>query len=1130
VDRLAISVSMNLQNKLLTVSLSFLLGSAAAWSQVTTGTITGTVADSTGAVVPKAKIIIKNQGTGVATDLITNDAGLYKASFLNPGKYTVHLEAAGFKSMDEKDVEVQVGNDALVNLTLQVGSTQDTVVVEGTAPLIESDTSQLSFTVESSKVIELPGLQSGVDRLAFLAPGVVLGFGNINSNGAVFSANGQRARANNFLLDGQDNNDPTIAGPGYFFTNLGAISEFQLITNDFSAEYGRDAGAILNIIVKTGGNQFHGAESFLRRDDNNWTALDNIQRASGFTNPPKYLDTVLSTQVSGPIWKDKWFFNAWFTREWVRSNSASIGTGATLTPDPTGLQQLEAAFPSSITVQNLAKYGAFGNNVGTLMIVPGTTTTKTLTTAAGTPVSIEFASVERFYSQPQDNYDGGFKSDYHLGTRDVFTGKLYKQNNTFANAASNGQAGYLYDNPGQSEQAGGTWVHTFSPTLVNEFRFSYVKTGFFFQGGDTFPFSQLTQNIANVSISGGYLGYGLATNLPQYRLVNSYQYQDNVNKQLGRHALKMGVQYINDHIPLGFLPAVNGQFVFPSFQAYVNNTPNAFNGAAGVATQEPKELDQAYYIQDDFKFRPNLTFNIGLRYEFQGQPINLLNQFTVARESDPATAIWNQSLPLADRTYPKVRTPYLNFSPRLGFAWSPSNRDGFMGRLLGKDDTVIRGGFAIAYDPSFYNLLLNAQTAAPVVYSYTLTTGISEPANIAGSNLQTLYQPPSGSDPRFLNQTRFDPGFRSPYSESFSLGVQRKIGNHMGFEIRGVRTRGVAQFATRNGNPYIAGFINNGFASVVPSGDTPTVSSACSNCNGRVIPGFGNIRIRDNSGQSSYNGLQTTYNVRNLYNQLTLGASYTWSKTMDNVSEAYSFLGSGSILLAQDPFNVASGERGLSNNNVPQAFSLNLVWNLPFFKSSHSWYGRLAGGWNISLFDLWDAGRPMTPVQLTTNANILSDTSFNSFAAGYDTARPFLITSSAPMNSVGEYLSNGTLVNLYNTSQAVQLNQIHWLYNNLAADKAVGTPFGVGRNTLTAPRFQRADLAIYKSFSLTERFKVQIRGEAQNAFNHTVYPTPNLYIEQATFLNITSGENSLGNQSSGAAGPRVIKLGAQVIF
>ena len=412
-------------NKLYTVlSLSLLLlGSNAAWSQITSGSVSGTVSDSSGAMVPKAKVLVRNQGTGALNDLLTNESGVYKASFLTPGKYTIHVEAAGFRSVDERDVEVQVGNDVGANITLQVGATQDTVVVEGSAALVESDTAQLSFTVEGGKIVELPGIQGSTDRLALLSPGVVVGFGNINSNGLVFSANGQRARSNNFLLDGQDNNDPTIAGPGYFFADLDAIGEFQVITNQFSAEYGRNAGAIVNVLVKTGSNSFHGAGNYLRRDDNNWTALDNIQRASGQTNPPRYLDSIFGGQVAGPVWKDKLFFNGWLQREWVRSNGSSIGTGSTLTPTPLGLQQLASAFPTSITVQNLAKYGAFGNTLGALSIVPGSITTKTLTTAAGVPVPIEFASVQRFYSQPQDLWDAGIKSDYHLSTKDVITGK-----------------------------------------------------------------------------------------------------------------------------------------------------------------------------------------------------------------------------------------------------------------------------------------------------------------------------------------------------------------------------------------------------------------------------------------------------------------------------------------------------------------------------------------------------------------------------------------------------------------------------------------------------------------------------------------------------------------------------------
>ncbi len=250
-----------------------LLGAFAGWSQITTGTLTGTVTDPAGAVVLDGKVQVISQSTASVAELHTNQAGLYKAAFLIPGKYTVRVQVTGFRTFEAKDVEVQLSRETVLNVVLEVGAVGETVEVQGAAPLIESDTSQLSFNVESQRVVSLPGIQGAVDRLALLSPGIVYGFGNINSNGLRFSANGQRARSNNFLLDGQDNNDPTIAGPGYFFSNLEAIGEFQVITNQFSAEYGRNAGAIVNIRVKSGSNTFHGSGTYFRRDDQNWTAL-----------------------------------------------------------------------------------------------------------------------------------------------------------------------------------------------------------------------------------------------------------------------------------------------------------------------------------------------------------------------------------------------------------------------------------------------------------------------------------------------------------------------------------------------------------------------------------------------------------------------------------------------------------------------------------------------------------------------------------------------------------------------------------------------------------------------------------------------------------------------------------------
>jgi len=1110
----------------------FSLGVSAAWAQITTGALSGTVTDPAGAVVVGAKVEVTNQGTGVSVALVTNDAGLYKAAFLIPGTYSVRIQAPGFRTFEARNIVVELAHEPVVNATVEVGDATQTIEVQGSATLLVTDTSQISTDVQAAAVVSLPGVQGGMDKLALTSPGVVIGFGNINSNGLLFSANGQRARSNNFLLDGQDNNDPTIAGPGYGFSNLEAVGEYQVITNQYSAEYGRNAGAIVNIRVKSGTNALHGVGTYFRRDDQNWTALDNIQKASGLTGPPKYLDSILGGQLEGPIVRNRLFFNIWTQREWIRQNAAYIGTGSTLAPTPEGLQQLQAYFPDSVTLANYIKYGAYAQNIGTLSIVPNSIRNQNITTPGGQTISVPFANLERFVSTPTDNWDAGAHVDFHLSEKMQLMGKFYDQIGTTPFSASNGQAGYFIGSPSHSKQAGGSWIWTATPTMVNEFRFSFVKSEFDSFGGNTYGFDKLGQNVANVGIT-GYLGYGLAYNLPQYRLVNSYQYQDNLTKQLGRHALKMGFQFINDEIPIGFLPNVDGVYSYANFQQYLNNTPATFAGAAGVTTEKPHELDQAYYIQDDFRFRPDLTLNLGLRYEYSGQPINLLNQETVARENNAQTAIWNSALPLTARTYPSYPAPSKDFAPRIGMAWTPSSSgSGFLSRLLGNRATVLRAGFAIAWDPAFYNLFLNGATAAPVVFAYTLNYNTGSyppmPSDITGANLQKLYSPPAGVDPRTLAQTLFASNFKNPYSESYTFGIQRQFGSRTGIEIRYVGTQGVDQFATRNGNPYVAGFVNNGFANVLPAGVAPGTNPNCAACNGRVNPAYNVIRLRDNSAHSSYNGLQTAYTIRNLANQLTLTSAFTWSKTMDNISEVYTFTGSGSIVLAQDPFNVGSGERGLSNNNVPLAFSLTATWNLPWLKGTSHWYERTFGGWTISAFEVAQAGRPMTVLQANTNLNVMEDAAAVALVGGSAELRPFLASPGAPLGSVGEFL-NGALVNFANPSQQASFSSVHWIVNNLAADKYFGTPFGVPRNTLTGPMLQQLNLAIYKSFAVRENLHLQIRAEAINAFNHVNHPLPNLNVDvgtATTFLNPTYQEAS----AFGNTPPRIIRLGARIVF
>lgn len=1084
-----------------------------AFTQVNTGSLSGNVSDPTGAVVPNAKLMLRNQTTGVETALTANETGWFKASFVPPGAYTLRAEASGFRVHEERDIEIRLSVETTVQVRLELGATSEVVVVEGGAPVLQTSSAQLSYNVTSERVVNLPGLTNGLDRLVFLAPGIVPGFGNINSNGAVFSANGQRARSNNFLLDGQDNNDSSIGGPGFFFGQVEAVGEFQVISNQFSAEYGRNAGAIVNLTVRNGTNDFHGGAAWFHRDDQWLTALTNFQRRSGLTVPPKRIENQFGGSAGGRIIKDKLFYFGYLYRDTLRRDDRLEATAANVTPTEAGLQALSRAFPNSNAVKALLQYGPVARKAGNPTFLPGFSRVDRVNGPSG-PVDVEMGRLVRFVPRPENSWNVGGKVDFAPSEKNRVNFKYYWQDTKRPNNGG-GVNGYFYDVPATSWQVGGSYTGMLSANKVNEFRFSYVKLAVYFMGGDTFTFDEIGKNVANFTLPAGYLGFGLATNIPQFREVNRYQFQDNFNWQRGRHAMKFGVQFNKDNIPLGFLPTVNGQFVFGAFQDFVDNRPAQFNGAAGDAKQTPSQLDQAYYFQDDWRVRPNFTVNLGVRYEYSGQPINILNDVTAKRESNSSTALWNQTLPLEARIYPRLNPDKNNIAPRIGFAYTP----GWWKKLTGENKTVIRGGYSVSYDPSFYNLLLNAQTAAPVVSLYSLagSAAIPVPSDPSGANLLRIAAPPRGQDPRRLNQTLFDPGFHLPYSQNWSFGVQREIHRRTGVEVRYVGTRAIGQFGSLNGNPNVQRYVDNGWASVLPSGVRPGVNPDCANCSGRVNPNYGLVRVRANTASSTYHGFQTRVDTR-LFDQLVFGAAYTFSKTMDNVSEVFEFAGSGSLVIAQSPFDLTKGERGLSNNHLPHAFSMNFVWQVPLLKQQKGLAGRLLGGWQVSMIDIWTSGRPWQPLQFNSGEPSVTDRTLNSaFFGRFDSLRPFGGNPSAPLSSVGIITSTG-MVDNFNRNRAVGYNDVRWIINNATSARLFGTPFGVGRNLAYGPRFQRADVAIFKNFKIHERLTLTYRLEATNAFNHPALGLGIINADQATFANFTETEVT----------PRVIRMGLRL--
>jgi len=1127
---------------LMLVSASMMpLFSQPVLAQATTGIIRGTVTDQAGAVVPGAKIIAKNQATGVETaEYKSTSDGVYSIPQLIPGVYTLTVEAQNFKRGVYTDINVRVGQEATIDVILQPGGITETVTVTaGSEETIQKETSQISASFEARKVAELPSNAAGggIDTLALLAPGVVPGFGNVNSNGVTLSVNGQRARSNNFTIDGQDNNDLSIGGPSYFVDNQDAVQDFQVITNNFSAQYGRNQGANVNIVTKAGTNDYHGSAFWFHRDRKVLDSLTNIERRSGVQDDPlPLLTNVYGGTVGGPIIRDKAFFFGSY--QGIKQRQSDILRSGNLALLPSAASQIKADFPNNPLVAVLADFSAFNiTDLGTIRQRTDINVSDVLTIggrnyAAGFP--------EREVSFPFDQEEFTGRGDVKLTSKDDITGRYLFQDGNSKNslASSNGFTG---DVPFRSQNLGTGWTRQLSSRSVNEFRFAYSRLFVLFGGGceglkGCIPDpADLGLAFANISYSGvrgaGTLAtfqtIGPATNLPQGRTVESFQFSDNYSTTRGRHQITTGadIRRLRNEVP--FLPTLNGAFITGSVTRLTQNNPQQVQLASGEDTIAYKETDQFYFFQDDWKVRDNLTLNLGIRYEYIGQPINTLNELTVERESNPATAFWRQSLPLEARTVRKLGADKNNWAPRLGFAYTPRfGKDGFMGKLLGEDATVIRGGYSIAYDPPFYNIMLNISTAAPSVFLNITNNPAASAlfplpnANPTGDTVRAFAESAgilavNTFDPRLLTQTTVSNDFYNPYIQQWSIGIQRQLDHNNVFEVRYIGNHAVGLFATVNGNPQfnnlfngfsLGGFNFPSFKNLLPSGLTP---QNCVNnpatpdneaaCNGRVLAGNGIIRERNNVASSSYNGLQTRYNGR-LFSQLTLGASYSFSKTIDNASEIFGF---GENPISQHPFNVTSAERGISGFNRTHAYSMNGIWDIPLYKDQQGVLGRALGGWQLNATYVLASGRPFTPTQGAFNRLIGGGYFDNGFAPLVgEQARPFLANPNADRREVaiseidaflvgfiGSVGNPNGFLSLNGLNQgvlrSVTLNDVKYVVNMPGAARIFGSPFGnIARNSEKGPKLNQVNGAIFKNTRVNERVNIQFRAEFFNLLNH----------------------------------------------
>jgi len=1171
-------MNSKLRDKVVLVALILaLVWCIPAMGQVLKGSISGSVVDPQSAVVSGATVKATHIDTGAVYTTTSDSSGLFRFSLIPAGTYKVEVSSQGFKTAVENSVSVTAGIDrTLGSIKLSVGEANTTVEVAAAAPLIDTTQAQVTNTFSGVQLQTFTGIQEneGLDNLALFVPGVTNTRDQTfsNSNGVGFSVDGLRGRNNDQEIDGQNNNDNSVGGPGLFVSDPEFVQQYVLVTNQFGPEYGRNAGSVVNIISKSGTNAWHGSLYGYENNSILNTLTNDEKRFQGLSQPPRLNNEFGGGTVGGPMVKNKMFIFGGFDEQIV--SQSTVYSATTVTPTPAGIAQLNACFPGSTSLQAFNKFGPYAISAGNPQPLAGTAASVDVGACTGVP----FAGISRTLATPVHNFNFILKNDIQLGGDTLTSRYIFNRGNSFnTDPGGDGAAlGYPINVTALSQAFLESWTHNFGAHMVNEARVSFGRLNVDFGGnqiGNTVP----TQNgIANAVAEGtiqapGFLElFGAPNNIPQGRIVNTWQAQDNWNYVWGKHQLKAGVNWTYQRSPNSFLPNLDGTYRFGTWNSFVNNTPNRVRVAEGTPVLDFREYDTFVYGGDDWKISQSLTLNLGLTWTYYGQPENLFNTLTTAQQTG-SNPFWNPALPLSVTTSPVIPAVKNSFGPSVGFAYSPQ----WGGFLTGHGKTTFRGGFRMLYDPPYYNIYINESSSAPNVFldSFTGSKAATKPIPTVptGPNVRASLAPfltPGVLDPRTQAETNVTPNFGPDKVNAWSLGFERELTKNSAFEARYAGNRAYDLFQTFNGNPFIAD-LAAAFPNLVPAGLTPCpatqqVGTGAGTDVGRVNCGQGILRSRGNGGFSYYNGVQLEFRTNNLFKQLTLRTGYTWSKTLDNVSEIFATGGAGNTTpISQNPLNAGLPEKSFSGLDFPNAWTVIFAEQLPFFKEQHGFMGHLLGGWSFSGSYVLESGQRYTPSQIelaTLTGGDFYDINFWANFIGFEPARPFLGNLQAPATAVGIFAgdacaffsSSGTdpictgnpnqLVSLsavgasgceVNTAVGcpfvpVTKDQVRFIANTGIAQTVFGTPFGnTPRNIVQDAMSNIANFSVYKTVKLGERANFEFRTSFLNAFNHPNFSSIDPFLEDSGNSGFFNG---FGDPSLTNSTPRTITFGGRITF
>ena len=1016
------------------------LAAGASFAQTSNGTIGGTIFDKSGAGVPNAIVTASSTDLGGEKRSTNTDSqGTYRIEALIPGRYVALVTAPGFAVLKISNVEVKASLTATVNGTLEVSAQATTVMVEASiGQELQTQSGELSANISKPEINNLPFLSLNPISLALTLPGVAQPSSREDfTNGVGFSVNGARPRANNFLIDGQDNNDNSINGQAFQPINHEAVGQVTILTNAYAAEFGRGGGSVTNVIYKGGTNKFHGSAWEIHRNSA-VAAIPAEDKLAGVTSPVD-IDNTFGFSFGGPIKKNKLFFFG--SSQWDRERQTAIGSTLRL-PTANGVAALQALGTNPNVAFLIASLGGLRGD-------PANSPRK-IALGNGRP-AVDTGRVKRSgVSEKGNDRQWNVRVDWNATSSDTMTVRYVRDDSTLTPDFFNFPGSlppYHSQQGGPSQHAGITYIRTFSPHVVNEFRFSYGRIGFTFGPTAATAANPLFSSPLVSLAASGFPAFGFPTALPQGRSHTTWQYQDALNYTVGSHTFKIGVDITHlavvDSIPFNSrgVVVVNlggncGGVTCTSLANFVDN----LTGPTGSATKvfgnpvvRPFVTTYAPYVQDTWRLRPNFTLNLGLRYEYWGLAENIL-QFPAV---DLSTGFGNRG------PFPSVfsqQPDKNNFAPRIGFAYTPR----FWPRILGHDKTVFRAGYGIFYDGLFTNILDNTAAASPNAVGGTIiapggaTRGLSNPFGLISSINPELN--------RLQGVTSVDSRLRNPLTHQWNADIQREIPGGFVITAAYVGTRGLRLFVNQELNPR--------------AGIDPVTGLT----RPRVNPARGRITVRTNAGDSIYHAAQLTVD-RKFSRGVLLRGAYTFSRLIDDGSEVFTTSGLSSF--AQDPFN-QKGDRGLSAFHRAHRLAITYIWELPYAHKSHNAglaiLKAITRDWQIAGTTFFQSGAPETVTTLVdTNGDGRSTNDRPNLAdptkSKFDPAR-YAIPS---INSLGN----------------------------------------VGRNDVLTPGRQDWNCAVQRTFRLSgkplEGQVLMFRAEFFNAFNHPNLSIPTLTLDDPDF-------------------------------